>query len=218
MTLASFLDKTITASTGGFFITGTDTDIGKTFITCQMAKILQNRPGLAIYVRKPIASGCLKQPDGQWLSEDAHALYMATNRQESMEVICPYRFEAIASPAHAIRLSKRNITLQDLISACETPDIGIRLIEGAGGFYSPITPEALNVNFAKALQLPIILVVGNKLGCINHCLLTLAAIEQAKLPIAAVVVNDLSPDANPQNFSDIQSLTSYPVIHHKFQA
>lgn len=215
--LSTYLEKNSSASTGGFFITGTDTNIGKTFMTCLIAKNLQKRPGLAVFVRKPIASGCIKQSDGYLLSEDAHALYLASQCQEPMEIICPYRFEAVASPAHAIRQSTSGLTLSNLISACQVPNKGFRLVEGAGGFYSPITPDALNADLAMALQLPIILVVGNQLGCINHCLLSLAAIEQTKLSIAAVIVNDLSPEANPQNFYDIQTLTDYPVIHHPFK-
>jgi len=214
--LSSYHPSNLTAQTGGFFITGTDTHVGKTFITCQIAKIFQKQPGLEVFARKPIASGCIKQIDGKLLSEDAQQLWHAVNQNEPLETICPYLFEAMTSPAHAIATSNQNITLKDLVNACQIKHSGTCLVEGAGGFYSPITPDGLNADLAKQLHYPVILVVGNQLGCINHCLLSIAAIESAQLSLAAIVVNDTTDAANFQNVLDIQALTHYPVVHQAF--
>ncbi|BBP42678.1 dethiobiotin synthase [Thiosulfativibrio zosterae] len=197
-----------TTECGGFFITGTDTDSGKTYVTCQIAEFLrQNCPGLVIFGRKPIASGAILLADGTLRSEDAFLIQQACGAHESLEMVCPYVFEPPISPARAIAQSEQNILLPDLLKACEAD--GFRLVEGAGGFYSPLTPDGLNADLAKALGLPLILVVGNRLGCINQALLSITAIENSGLQIAAVLVNQITPDADTDNYQDLQALLKH---------
>lgn len=204
---------TKTTFNGGFFITGTDTEIGKTYAACCIAHtIKQHFPNLKIYPRKPVASGAIRR-NGQLISEDAEQLLNASQSDEKLETICPYTFEAAISPERAIQQTKRNITCDDLLQATKSPEKGLKLVEGAGGFYSPLTVDCLNKDLAVALNLPIILVVGNRLGCINHALLTVKAIEDAGLYLAAILVNDCSSNADYHNVTDIQSRTRVPVIH-----
>lgn len=208
-----------TTDSGGFFITGTDTDSGKTFVSCQIAAFLaQKLPDLVIFGRKPIASGALKQSDGSLLSTDAKQLQIACGHFESLQTICPYVFEPPISPARAIQKAQADIGLQELIKACDAP--GFRLVEGAGGFYSPLSPDALNADLAKALDLPIVLVVGNRLGCINQALLSIEAIQKHGLQIALVVVNDLGGDADIENVTDLQTLLKpqgLQCVHQTFK-
>lgn len=208
-----------TTDSGGFFITGTDTDSGKTFITCQIATFLaQKSPRLSIFGRKPIASGAVKQSDGSLLSHDAQQLQMACGNFEPLETICPFVFEPPISPARAIQKAHLDLPLSDLVKACDAP--GFKLVEGAGGFYSPLTADGLNADLAKALDLPIVLVVGNRLGCLNQALLSIEAIQNHGLNIALVVVNDVDTNADPENFNDLQAFLKPQKIlcvHQKHQ-
>lgn len=187
----------------GFFITGTDTDAGKTYATGCIGLTLLHA-GIDVRPRKPIASGCILQADGSLLSEDALFIQQACSPLETLQTICPYTYEPAISPQRALKQVNANITIQDLTAACKTPDDSFALIEGAGGFYSPLAIDGLNVDLAQALNYPVVLVVGNKLGCINHALLTLEAIQSASLSVHSVIVNDTSRFADSDNFYDIQ--------------
>lgn len=176
----------------GLFITGTDTDVGKTYVSgCIAHTLIEN--GLSVIPRKPIASGCIKQPGGSLLCDDALFLQQSCQSLQSLDEICPNQFEPPISPQTAIEQAGLFITTQDLLKACkppENPDKNtLYLIEGAGGFFSPLCSDGLNKDLAKALNLPVVLVVKNQLGCINHTLLTLDAIERAGLNTLCIVLN-----------------------------
>ncbi len=181
---------------GGFFMTGTDTDVGKTYVSGCIALSLRQQ-GLTIAPRKPIASGCLAQTDGSLLSEDALFLQRTTNTSDSLQIICPYRFEPAISPHTAIKQANLDIRLDDLIKACDVPENEFALIEGAGGFYSPLALDGLNKDLAVALGFPVILVVANRLGCLNQALLSIAAIEQAGLSLHSIIVNQPNSSVDP---------------------
>ncbi len=206
-----------TTQPSGFFITGTDTDIGKTYVSCQLAKLIRKKlPNLIISPRKPVTSGCIPQADGSLLSEDAYLLQQASASKESLETICPYLFKPAISPARAIKQAGKNITVKEILVATESPENTFKLVEGAGGIYSPIASDGLNIDLAKQLNLPMILVVGNKLGCLNQALLSIEAIQKHGLEIAAIYLNDLDLNADPDNLADLKSLTNIPVYHEIF--
>ena len=212
-----------TTSAGGFFITGTDTDIGKTFVSCQLAQFLrQKQPGLVISARKPIASGAIRNSQNGLVSEDAQQLQQATGNHESLQTICPYLFEPAISPSRAIQQAvqqqrSKPITILDLTTACSTPKDHFALIEGAGGIYSPLAIDGLNIDLAKSLPYPVILVVGNKLGCINHALLSIQAIEHAQLPLLHIFLNQLTPSSDPNTLAELRCLTPYLVTEIPYQ-
>lgn len=207
--------KTETTRHGGFFITGTDTDIGKSFVACCIAKGLIDK-GVNVSPRKPIASGCLRQIDGTLLSTDAQQLQLASQSNESLSHICHYTFEAAISPARAIALANQFITIENLQQACNVKEGDFALIEGAGGFLSPLASDGLNADLAAKLDYPIILVVGNRLGCLNHALLTIEAIETRGLKLHAIVLNDLSDRSDLDNLHDLCRLTSYPIVYQPY--
>jgi len=196
----------------GFFITGTDTDVGKTYVSGCIAHTFINN-GLHVIPRKPIASGSIKQADGSLVSGDALFLQHACQSNETIKTICPYQFEPPVSPQAAIKQAGLHITTANLVSACNLPKTPVEntlyLVEGAGGFYSPLCSDGLNLDLAKALNLPIILVVKNQLGCINHTLLTLNAIQQAGLETACIVQN-FTDDTNHLN--GIEHWTDVPIF------
>ncbi|MBD3611477.1 MAG: dethiobiotin synthase [Hydrogenovibrio crunogenus] len=219
MPFEGLLNYLKTTQPGGFFITGTDTDIGKTFVSCTVAQyLLEKQPGLAISPRKPIASGALRDHNGELYSEDAVQLHQACKSQEPLNTVCPYLLEPAISPARAIQQAKQTITIHDLVLACKVPQQTVAFVEGAGGIYSPLASDGLNIDLAKQLGYPVILVVGNRLGCLNHALLSIAAIENAGLEIAHIFVNNLSDQADPENITDLQSLTTHPVSLVPYQA
>jgi len=202
-------------SPGGFFITGTDTDVGKTYVAGCIAHTLIQK-GYQVIPRKPIASGCIKQTDGSLLSEDALFLQQSCQSKESLQTICPYQYQPPISPQIAIEQAGLVISTKDLLSACQASSKleadDLLLVEGAGGFYSPICSDGLNKDLAQALGLPVVLVVKNQLGCINHTLLSLAAIEQAGLQAHSIIINFSSETNHAQG---LENWTNLPI--HKVQ-
>ena len=188
MSLVTTSTAKTTPDLRGFFITGNDTDVGKTYASGCIIHTLKQQ-GIEITPRKPIASGCIKQADGTLLSTDAEFLSQAAGNNESLNTICPMQFEPPISPQTAIQQAGLHISTQDLQQACQFEQGKTYLVEGAGGFYSPLCSDGLNKDLAVELGLPVILVVKNQLGCINHTLLSIAAIEQAGLTLHSIIIN-----------------------------
>lgn len=198
----------------GFFVTGTDTEIGKTHVTGCIGHTLV-KLGHKVIPFKPIASGCIRQKNSALLSEDALFLQQACRSLQSLEQICPYCFEAAVSPQLAITQANQHISIEDLASNIIFEKNAITLVEGAGGFYSPIASDGLNSDLAKKLALPVILVVGDRLGCINHALLSIDAIRNTGLNLKAVIVNQLSP--NSHYSLGLDEFTDAPIYHTPYQ-
>ncbi len=196
----------------GIFITGTDTDVGKTYIACKLARQLTSE-GLKVIPKKPIESGC-QNKDGELIPADASALKLAGAYDGDLSDVCAYRFEAPLSPVRAAGMKNQRITIKQLEHACQhNTDAGFALIEGAGGFYSPLATDGLNADLAKALQLPVLLVANDRLGCINQILLTAEAISNRGLKLAAVVLNkkDSTNNQEMDNAEDLRGYISAPI-------
>ncbi|WP_139556058.1 dethiobiotin synthase [Methylotetracoccus oryzae] len=198
----------------GLFVTGTDTGVGKTQVGAAVASLLRER-GIVVQPRKPVESGC-KRIDDRLLPHDALTLRTAAGLNLPLETICPHAFEPALSPERAAMLSSAGLTLQDLVQACRT-GVGaddFLLVEGAGGFYSPIAAGALNADLASALGLPVLLVAADRLGVINHTLLTVEAIERRGLTLAAIVLNRAEPLSDPEmdNAADLSRWLGRPPI------
>lgn len=203
----------------GLFITGTDTGVGKTHISCLLAQQLLGA-GFTPIPRKPVESGCNRNAEGQLLAADAQALMQACRYPQPQHIVCPYPLQAAISPAEAARLQGERISLAQLQQACaptadETQDEHTRLlVEGAGGFYSPLCSDGLNADLAQHLKLPVLLVAEDRLGCINHILLSLQAIEARGLEVFAVVLNQINPASSAMNnATELSELISQPLIH-----
>jgi len=201
----------------GYFITGSDTDVGKTYIACQVVSQLC-AAGLTIETRKPAESGCEPTAGGELLTHDAAALQQANANRESIERIAPYRFRAALAPHRAARLEGRAVQMQDLVDACSRDDADHCLIvEGAGGFYSPLAENGLNADLADALQLAVIIVVNDRIGAVNQALMTLQAVASRHLRVAAIILNQVTPmtDKDMDNVADLQAYCDLPVIRCK---
>lgn len=204
----------------GLFITGTDTNVGKTQVAAALAAQFK-QAGYAVKVRKPAATGCTRIDD-HLVAADAQLLHIASDAQEPLETICPYLFEPAVSPARAARLLGKPLSLAMLHAACLNHLNGhdFCIVEGAGGFYSPIATDGLNADLAHLLQLPVVLVAPDRLGCINQILLNLHAITQYQLHCAAVVLNRFPQDDRhlQNNAEELQYYTSVPIINLAYDA
>jgi dethiobiotin synthetase len=161
----------------GFFITGTDTNVGKTWATIALMRYFKKQ-GESVVGMKPVASGCLML-DGQLKNEDALLIQENASLLLDYELINPYAYEQPISP-HIAGL--HNPAEMEVVRAGfellkNMADIVV--VEGAGGWYSPLNATEANSNLAKALALPVIMVVAIRLGCINHARLTYRAIVQS---------------------------------------
>jgi dethiobiotin synthetase len=172
-----------------FFITCTDTDCGKTYVTCQL---LQHLPRAAAI--KPIASGCTVTNYGL-VSSDAQQLH--AHQALTLEQINPWRFELAASPHIAAEQAGERVSIKDLADYCmniQVPNKDRLLIEGAGGLMVPINESETWLDFLIAIKCPVVLVVGIKLGCINHAVLTELALKTHQIQCLGWVANCIDPN------------------------
>lgn len=198
-----------------FFITGTDTGIGKTYVACQLIRqyIAQ---GYRVVGMKPVAAGCDLIND-QWVNEDVRLLTEASNVDAPLHLVNPYCFHAPIAPHIAAQQAQVDIQLDVIVQAyqalAELADIVV--VEGAGGLLVPLNSEITMAELAVALNIPIVLVVGMRLGCINHALLSLEVMQARGLPIQYWVANPIDPAMQcyaenlatlQHHFRDIQQL------------
>jgi dethiobiotin synthetase len=173
----------------GLFITGTDTDIGKTLIAGAIADWFRRR-GARVGVCKPVATACVKRREGL-VSEDAEFLAHHANSRFPLDIICPQRFAEPLAPAIAAERAGEEINWQAIDHSLQTISAtsDVLIVEGAGGIMVPIDRKTLMRDLARSLALPTVIVARPNLGAINHTLLTIAALKQAGVPIAGIVIN-----------------------------
>ncbi len=179
-----------------FFISGTDTEVGKTTITVGLLKALKRR-NYQTLAFKPIASGCHRR-QGQLYNDDALQLAEAATVKLPYEEINPFAYEPAIAPHIAAekvnsQLAVAEVTAKLLSGFTHSADY--HLVEGVGGWHVPLNAHETVADIVKTLQLPVVLVVGIKLGCLNHSLLTVEAIERAGLTLCGWVANCLYPDS-----------------------
>lgn len=194
-----------------YFVTGTDTAVGKTLISCALLYAFAAQ-GKRIVGMKPVAAGC----DADGLNEDVKQLRAASNILASLGQINPYSFIHPIAPhiaAHnagvSINLSRIRESYTELAAQAE-----VVIVEGAGGFQVPLNDTQDSADLAVALGLPVILVVGMRLGCLNHALLTMRAIDDCGLECAGWVANVLDPDmaALNENIQALQQRIKAPML------
>ncbi len=190
-----------------FFITGTDTDAGKTYVTCLLLEALK-RAGVDSAGFKPFCCGD---------RGDAVRLLQAGAAGLSLEEINPVWLKVPASPFTAALMENRRIDLAAVLAAFENLS-GAHdtvLVEGAGGWEVPVAPGITVADFAQTLALPVILVVNNKLGALNHTLLTLKNIAARGMTCAGIILNHVGDERDPASISNraaLEVFTNVPVI------
>lgn len=173
----------------GYFVTGTDTGVGKTTVSCALLRAFAAQ-GKNVVGMKPVVAG---SENGRW--RDVEQLIAASNINAAREHINPYAFDPPVSPHIAARQAGIEIDLAVIQRAYQalSSQADIVIVEGAGGFLVPLNARKTGADLARALNLPVIMVVGMRLGCLNHALLTMQAIHASGLPIAGWVANCIDP-------------------------
>ena len=182
------------ARTHDFFVTGTDTEVGKTLVSAALLFALA-KMGVRAAGMKPVAAGATLIDD-VWHNEDVDALMAAASVACETELVVPYLMRTPAAPHIVAQLEKLNISAAH-IQACYTQltqHADAVIVEGVGGFCVPLNAEITTADIAEQLALPVIMVVGMRLGCINHALLTAQAIAAKGLTLAGWVANTIDDD------------------------
>lgn len=197
-----------------YFVTGTDTGVGKTFVSCALLHALARRHPRVVGM-KPVAAGLVQVPEG-WDSEDAIALRAASTVPVPPALDNPVRLPDPLSPHIAAERAGTRIDIHHLV-ACHRELVqraDAVVVEGAGGFLVPLTPEHTGADLAQALGLPVLLVVGLRLGCLNHALLSAEAIRARGLTLTGWVANRIDPamDAADENIAFLRQRLGAPLL------
>ena len=198
-----------------FFIAGTDTEIGKTTIACGLLEA-GNQRGWRTLALKPVAAGAEPSEDGP-RNDDAVALMQSASVKLSYEQVNPVLFEPPIAPHIAAQRVGKRLTVSQLAGYCRgslmTPS-DLALVEGAGGWRVPLSGRETLAGLAVELQLLVILVVGMKLGCLNHALLTAEAIRRDGLQLAGWVANTVDSNMScfEENVETLRQLLPAPCL------
>lgn len=194
-----------------YFVTGTDTGVGKTLISCALLHALAKQ-GMRVAGFKPVAAGC----DEDDHNEDAKALRAASSMPLTYGQVNPYCFVPAIAPHLAARHSGVRIELSRILAsyrelAGQADEV---IVEGAGGLLVPLNEKQDSTDLAKQLGLPVVLVVGMRLGCLNHALLTVRAVAECGLECAGWVANvvDAGMPALQENIDALQQRIAAPLL------
>lgn len=203
----------MTANFKGLFVTGTDTEIGKTFVSTALASAARQL-GWKVGVMKPVASGAHRTPEGL-RNEDALAL-MAAAGETDYSLVNPYCFEPPISPHLAAADSGVEIDVSRVVELARSraTECDLLVVEGAGGWRAPLGPGRSIADLALALGLPVVLVVGLRLGCLNHAALGAEAIRGSGSTFAGWIGNRIDPTMSrwEDNVSTLESLLGAPPL------
>lgn len=202
-------------TSGTYFVTGTDTDVGKTVCTKALLQAA-NRQLKSTLAYKPISAGCEHTKDGL-RNEDALILQQHSNIKVSYNAVNPIAYTQPIAPHIAAIENKRpiNLTLIDQgLDFLQQQQPQFLFVEGAGGWHLPINRQQLFSEWVIEKQLPVIVVIGLKLGCLNHALLTVQSIQQSGLTIAGWIANHLQPDMPyvEQNIDTLKAFIDAPLL------
>ena len=195
-----------------WFVTGTDTGVGKTAISCALLEAA-SQSGLRTAAVKPVAAGC--DENGQ--NQDALEVMASMTEKLDYHEVNPVALAAAVAPHIAADIDGKRMRASQLAGLCRgvmSKKVDIVLIEGAGGWRVPINPRETLADVARELQVGVVLVVGMRLGCINHALLTAEAIRRDGLQLAGWVANQPeSPmDCHQENLNTLRQLLRAPLL------
>jgi dethiobiotin synthetase len=197
-----------------FFVTGTDTGVGKTLVSAALLHALARRHARVVGM-KPVAAGLIEH-EGQWVSEDVLALRAASTLRVSPELDNPVALPEPLSPHLAARHAGRIVCMSDLLAPARAlaECCDALVVEGAGGWRVPINDDETLADFASALAAPVVLVVGLRLGCLNHAMLTAEAIRRDGLVLAGWVANRIDPEmaAAAENLEHLRAKLGAPLL------
>lgn len=187
-----------------FFITGTDTGVGKTRVTCGLLAAAR-AAGHRVAGMKPVAAGLI-DVDGRRMNEDVALIVQASEQDDPLQCINPYALELPVSPHIAAFRAQIEIDIGMITASADTlaRDRQLLLIEGAGGWHAPISPTATMADLARALRAPVLLVVGLKLGCLNHARLSRESILASGLALAGWIGSEIDAEMPEKEENKLQ--------------
>ncbi len=201
---------------GRYFVTGTDTDSGKTWVSCRLLEQAA-AAGLSCYGIKPLAAGSEETPEGL-RNEDALNLMAASTEKLDYELVNPVALREAIAPHIAMQKAGRPpltaARLTGYVRGALTHKADLVLVEGAGGWRVPLNERETLAAIPRELDLPVILVVGMKLGCISHALLTAEAIQRDGLTLAGWIANRMPPEMPvlEENIAMLEKMIPAPRI------
>ena len=181
-----------------FFITGTDTGIGKTFITCALIELMKSRRKI-VGGMKPVAAG-ESIYEGVSVNADVFEINRFSNTTLNSHDINTYSFKEAIAPHIASKINNKPISLKKIKEHYDSlrKNTDYLFVEGAGGYYVPLSEDIMTSDLISSLNIPIILVVGIRLGCLNHTILTIEAIHKNKQNLFGWIANIIDPDMDNQ--------------------
>jgi dethiobiotin synthetase len=195
------------------FITGTDTDVGKTYVTAGLAVTLQ-KMGIDVGVMKPYAAGT-PQKKG-FKSEDVEILSQAAKVSDPEDLMNPQFFKMAASPYTASKSLKVKVKVNSVLTSFKklSKIHSMLLVEGMGGIMTPILKNYFVTDLIKEMKLPVVIVVRTKVGTINHTILTCKMCENYKIPIKGIIINNFDSGGYQVKTleRDLESLTGIPIL------
>ena len=198
------------------FVTGTDTEIGKTLVSAALIHRMAQRH-VRVAAMKPIAAGAVWQHDA-WHNDDVDMLAAEVSVPLPTELTTPYLFQVPAAPHIAAALAQRTIALSRILQCYQEVQQQAQavVVEGVGGFRVPLNEQHDTADMAQQLGLPVVLVVGLRLGCISQALLTLEAIQARGLSLMGWVANTVDPDMGHMvgNIEALQARMPAPLLGH----
>jgi len=209
----------------GVFITGTDTGVGKTIVTAGLISLFIDE-GLDVGVMKPIETGCLRR-NGRLVPRDATLLKEVSGSKDDLSLINPYQFSKPLAPLIASEIDHKEIELEKISSAYRRlkKNHDLIFVEGAGGLLVPLTRRSTNLDLIRKLDLPLIIVVGSRLGAVNHTLLTINWAKENGVKVIGILINhppfhstlskNLAEKTNPRlirYFTEVPILGTIPHI------
>ncbi|MEO9592467.1 dethiobiotin synthase [Rhodopirellula bahusiensis] len=209
-----------------YYVTGTDTEVGKTYCTAKTVERMMEC-GQRVGVYKPVASGCEVRPDGERYSVDATTLWQAAGRPKNIDAVCPQRFIAALSPPRSAAKEGTQVDtrrLRDGLAVWCDGEFDVVMIEGAGGLFSPISDDWLNIDLAIEMKrwseqnghsFELLLVAPDRLGVLHHVISTSRAAAAAGMPIIGLILNridDFPDDSTQTNAEDLLHWCAIPMI------
>ena len=207
----------MSSSPRGLFVTGTDTNVGKTHISAMILRSLR-QAGHRVGAYKPACSGAITDTSGRVYWDDIEQLRAACGTDVPDDLICPQRFRAPLAPPMAARAEGREVDFDLLVSGAKhwPPPVDVLVVEGAGGLLAPIANGKTVADVAAGLSYPLVVVARCGLGTINHTLLTVEAARHRGLSVAAIVLNHSRPDDDlnlaESNAQAIESYGLAPIL------
>lgn len=193
-----------------YFVTGTDTGVGKTLVSCALLHAFASY-GRRVVGMKPVAAGC-----GDDINDDVRQLRAASNVLAGLGQINPYSFTRAVAPHLAARFGGVRISLDRILEAYSelSAQADVVIVEGAGGFCVPLNDDQDGADMVQLMNIPVVLVVGMRLGCLNHALLTAEAIAARGLPLAGWVANVVDADMAmlDENIAALEQRLTAPLL------